>query len=268
MSAWHPSLQFETCADRRDRSCESVVPPPERLNSACCSNGLLCEKYSRDGTPNKSKRVGLVLARRDRGEVTKNHGLPHACRKTTTRRCSPGNDCPQPGVPQPIAGSLPVPPRKHLYRVGEADLSATLFGSCCTYHRFEVSGTVVSMEQLSWSNFSPAGDGWLTSSSSRGFHVPSPVVCRVPFIRVLSTVCPLSGSYANVMYSVWSTLIVDPWSGLRRVIRRRYGSQKYYCYHRSHRRPPGPTFKARLLHTRRVSVPRTVLGKHVNQQRS
>eukprot|EP00752_Nemacystus_decipiens_P012915 g11430.t1 len=27
-------------------------------------------------------------------------------------------------------------------------------------------------------------------------------------------------SYANVMYSVWSTLIIDPWSGLRRVIRR------------------------------------------------
>ncbi|CAN0350961.1 unnamed protein product [Ectocarpus sp. 6 AP-2014] len=27
-------------------------------------------------------------------------------------------------------------------------------------------------------------------------------------------------SYANVMYSVWGTLIIDPWSGLRRIIRR------------------------------------------------
>eukprot|EP00903_Cladosiphon_okamuranus_P006237 g6122.t1 len=27
-------------------------------------------------------------------------------------------------------------------------------------------------------------------------------------------------SFANVMYSVWGTLIIDPWSGLRRVIRR------------------------------------------------
>ncbi|CAN0105085.1 unnamed protein product, partial [Ectocarpus sp. 4 AP-2014] len=27
-------------------------------------------------------------------------------------------------------------------------------------------------------------------------------------------------SYANVMYSVWATLVIDPWSGLRRIIRR------------------------------------------------
>ncbi|CAN0072625.1 unnamed protein product, partial [Ectocarpus fasciculatus] len=27
-------------------------------------------------------------------------------------------------------------------------------------------------------------------------------------------------SYANVMYSVWGTLVIDPWAGLRRIIRR------------------------------------------------
>lgn len=31
----------------------------------------------------------------------------------------------------------------------------------------------------------------------------------------------LACSYANVMYSVWGTLVVDPWTGIRRVIRRR-----------------------------------------------